>query len=173
MGGASGYPARRRREELGWTTSSTGSHESWPTRLPPQSLKNPQVEACREKARAAGFEMKADARSRRRVREPFAGRPRLHEGRRRRLRAAASRSAAPERSKSPPTIDGSYASLPRIAADETAEPGRVGRPLRQRETRNRRAPARVSGRPYFVFWDCACWPPPARPRARAAAGSPR
>src|SRR5215470_5346217 len=27
----------RRKQE--WTTSSTGSHESWPTRLPPQSLR--------------------------------------------------------------------------------------------------------------------------------------
>ena len=62
---------------------------------------DPQVEACREKARAAGYEMRRVTRSRRRVRERVRG------ARQRRNRGWRKRTAA--RWRSPPTTGGSFA----------------------------------------------------------------
>ena len=77
---------------------------------------NPQVEACREKARAAGFRDEGHARGCRGLREPLAV-GRADQGRR--LRPA---SCAPRRTFEVTANDRRFLRSLRIAADETAEP---------------------------------------------------
>ena len=76
---------------------------------------NPQVEACREKARAAGFEMKVTLEAV----VGFANRSQSHSLAR---VSTPARAAAPRRSFEVTANDRRFLRSLRIAADETAEP---------------------------------------------------
>ena len=79
---------------------------------------NPQVEACREKARAAGFEMKVTLEAV----VGFVSRSQSARARRRSPRPRARRRAQPRRTFEVTANDRRFLRSLRIAADETAEP---------------------------------------------------
>ena len=118
----------------------------WRTRLPPQSRTVHKVEACRERARAAGFEMKVTLEAVVRLREPLAVGG-AHEGDH--YGSGACGTTAPGHLRSPPTIGNSS---DRFESQPTKRPRKSITNSSNAESRssNRTGPVRRGG-PAFLF----------------------